>query len=119
MATETQRKLASERRRETRVPVQMPMLVRCMDRNGRSCEERTIVQNLSSGGAAFTTLSHLEMGSMLLVSIPDTLSGQAATEFSTKAQVVYSQTDKGTKEIIIGLKFIGPPFQRISTSLWA
>jgi PilZ domain len=119
MATAAQKTLARERRRETRVPVQIPMLVRGMDRNGRSFEERTVVQNLSSGGAAFTTLNDLGMGSMVVVSIPDTPSGLPPTEFSTKARVVYSQSAKNTQEITIGVKFIGPRFQRTSISLWA
>lgn len=119
MATATEEALSIERRRETRVAVQIPMLVRCMGRNGRSFEERTVAQNLSSGGAAFTTLNPLDMGSKVLISVPASSSGQPDTEFSTKAQVVYSKSDSATQEITIGVKFIGRRFQRSAVSLWA
>ena len=119
MTTANGEELVTDRRRETRVMGQIPMLVRCMDRNGRSFEERTVVQNLSSGGAAFTTLNPLDMGSKVLISIPASPSGQPDTEFSTKAQIVYSKSDSATQEITIGVKFIGRRFQRSSVSLWA
>ena len=40
-----------ERRREHRVPVKLPMLVRGTDRTGKWFEERTSSQNLCRGGA--------------------------------------------------------------------
>ncbi len=70
MASGTDKTLATERRRECRVPVQLPMLVRGGDRNGAWFEERTFAQNLSREGAAFTTLIPLQMGAMILIGIP-------------------------------------------------
>jgi hypothetical protein len=115
----TDKTLAFERRRECRVPVQLPMLVRGRDRNGIWFEERTFAQNLSSEGAAFTTLIPLEMGASILVSIPATQPGEPDKDFSTKAQIVYSKSGKDAQEIIIGVKFTGSRFQRSCVSVWA
>jgi hypothetical protein len=82
-----------DRRRECRVPVHLPMLLRGTDRNGKWFEESTVVENLSSGGAAFSTLSALEKGSMIYVSIPASPTEEPGTEFSTKAQIVYFKPD--------------------------
>ena len=51
---------ALERRRERRVPVHLPMLVRGTDRTGDSFEEHTSSENLCRGGAAFATRYPLE-----------------------------------------------------------
>ena len=119
MAGGIDKTLAIERRRECRVPVQIPMLVRGRDRNGAWFEERTFVQNLSSEGAAFTTLTPLEMGASILVSIPATQPGEPGTDFSTKARIVYSKSGKDVHETTIGVKFTGSRFQRSSVSVWA
>src|ERR1700681_4825145 len=105
MAAVTVKTLATDRRRETRVPVHLPILIRGTDRNGRWFEERTFAQNLSRGGAAFTTLNPLEMGASIVVSIPASPSEEPNTEFSTKAQIVYFKSGKDTQEITIGVKF--------------
>ena len=46
-----------ERRRERRVAVHLPMLIRGTDRGGAWFEERTASENLCRGGAAFATPS--------------------------------------------------------------
>lgn len=99
--------------------MQLPMLVRGRDRNGIWFEERTFAQNLSSEGAAFTTLTPLEMGASILVSIPATQPGELDTDFSTKARIVYSKSGKDAQEITIGVKFTGSRFQRSCVSVWA
>ena len=70
MAPGSIKTLDLDRRRECRVPVRLPMLVRGRDRNGEWFEERTVVENLSSGGAAFTTLVALDEDERIYVSIP-------------------------------------------------
>jgi c-di-GMP-binding flagellar brake protein YcgR len=119
LTTETENARTVERRRETRIPVQFPMLIRGRDRNGKSFEERTVVQNLSGGGAAFTTLNPLDMGTTILVSLSASPPDQPHSEFSTKAEVVYSKSDKDGQATTLGVKFIGPRFQRSSISVLA
>jgi c-di-GMP-binding flagellar brake protein YcgR len=107
------------RRREFRVPVHFPILVRGTDRDGQWFEEQTIVENLSGGGAAFTTQNALDRGAMIYVCIPESPSEEPNREFSTKAQIVYFKPRKDSQGTMIGVKFIGPRFQRSAVSVWA
>ena len=54
-----------ERRRERRVPVQLPILVRGTDREGEWFEERTASVNLCRGGVAFSTRYSVDLGANL------------------------------------------------------
>ena len=66
---------ALERRRERRVPVHLPIVVRGTDRTGFSFEERTSSENLCRGGAAFATRYPVDLGSQLEIQIPVLPSG--------------------------------------------
>jgi PilZ domain len=108
---------ALERRRERRVPVHLPMLVRGTDRTGEWFEERTASVNLCRGGAAFATRYVLDMGTRLEISIPGSPSkGEPDTEFSTQGRIVHLKPGKSDREHIVGVEFTGPRFHRMFVS---
>jgi len=106
-----------ERRRERRVPVRLPMLVRGTDRTGLMFEERTSSENLCRGGAAFATRHPLDLGSELEIRIPvsPTPSNQES-EFSTLGRIVHMKRGKTEHELIVGVEFTGPRFHRMFVS---
>src|SRR5579863_780968 len=61
---------ALERRRERRLPIHLPIVVRGTDCTGLSFEERTSSENLCRGGAAFATRYPLDLGTQLEIHIP-------------------------------------------------
>ena len=108
---------ALERRRERRVPVHLPMLVRGTDRLGESFEERTSSVNLCRSGAAFATRFSLDLGSELEINIPvPPVSGETDTEFATQGRVVHFAPGSQSSELIVGVMFTGPRFNRMYVS---
>src|ERR1700693_5229480 len=106
-----------ERRRERRVPVNLPMLVRGTDRAGESFEERTSSVNLCRGGAAFATRYALELGSRLEINIPLSPSpGDSEAEFSTQGRIVHVSPGKNDCELLVGVEFTGPRFHHMFVS---
>ena len=106
-----------ERRRERRVPVHLPMLVRGTDRMGAKFEERTSSENLCRGGAAFATRYLLELGGRVEIRIPGaTAASSDETEFSTQARIVHLKPGRSAHELIVGVEFTGPRFHRIFVS---
>jgi hypothetical protein len=104
-----------ERRRERRVPVHLPMLVRGVDRSGEWFEEKTSSENLCRGGAAFATHYVLDLGAQVEINIPDSGSG-SESEFSTRGRVVHRHPGKNDREQIVGVEFTGPRFHRMFVS---
>jgi hypothetical protein len=108
---------ALERRRERRVPVQLPMMVRGTDRAGKWFEERTSSVNLCRGGAAFSTRFALDLGTKLEINIPvPPAAGEAELEFATQGRVVHLAPGTDASERIVGVMFTGPRFNRMFVS---
>ena len=106
-----------ERRRERRVPVNLPMLVRGTDRTGDRFEERTSSVNLCRGGAAFATRYALELGARLEINIPiSPNAGDSDKEFATQGRIVHVAPGKNDRELLVGVEFTGPRFHRIFVS---
>ena len=106
-----------ERRRERRVPVHLPMLVRGVDRTGELFEEHTSSENLCRGGAAFATRYAVDLGMKIEISIPASQSAsEPDTEFSTHGRVVHLKPGRNEREVIVGVEFTGPRFHRIFVS---
>src|SRR5215469_12037358 len=106
---------ALERRRERRVPVHLPIVVRGTDRTGYAFEERTSSENLCRGGAAFATRYPVELGNQLEISIPPAaaISGDEDKEFSTQGRIVHIKRGRTNQELIVGVEFTGPRFHRV------
>ena len=106
-----------ERRRERRIPVHLPIVVRGKDRAGITFEEHTSCENVCRGGAAFATHHPLALGIQLEIRIPV---GSNATkgekEFSTQGRIVHVKPGRNTQEIIVGVEFTGPRFHRMFVS---
>ena len=109
---------ALERRRERRVPVNLPMLVRGTDRAGLTFEERTSSVNLCRGGAAFATRHSLDLGSRLEIRIPSPAApaNDDQSEFSTQGRIVHLKPGKNAQDLIVGVEFTGQHFHRMFVS---
>jgi c-di-GMP-binding flagellar brake protein YcgR len=108
---------ALERRRERRVPVHLPMMVRGTDRLGATFEERTSSENLCRGGVAFATRYLLELGTHVEIRIPGTAAASNhESEFSTQGRIVHLKPGRTANESIVGVEFTGPRFHRIFVS---
>jgi hypothetical protein len=106
-----------ERRRERRVPVHLPMLVRGTDRSGERFEEHTASENLCRGGVAFATRYALELGGKLEINIPVAPSAaEPDAEFSTHGRIVHLKPGNTDRELIVGVEFTGPRFHRMFVS---
>ena len=108
---------ALERRRERRVPVHLPIVVRGKDRAGLAFEEHTSSENLCRGGVAFATRHPLELGVQLELHIP--VASAAASEekeFATQGRIVHVKRGKTAQELIVGVEFTGPRFHRMFVS---
>ena len=106
-----------ERRRERRVPVKLPMLVRGTDRTGEWFEEHTSSENLCRGGAAFTTRYAMDLGMKIEINIPASPSAaDPDAEFSTHGRIVHLIPGSNESEMIVGVEFTGPHFHRIFVS---
>ena len=108
---------ALERRRERRVPVHLPIVVRGKDRGGFPFEEHTSCENVCRGGAAFATRYPLDLGVQLEIRIP--VASNAASEekeFSTQGRIVHVKPGRDNRELIVGVEFTGPRFHRMFVS---
>jgi hypothetical protein len=106
-----------ERRRERRVPVRLPMLVRGTDRTGAWFEEHTSSENVCRGGAAFATRYAVDLGTKIEISIPNSQStGEPDAEFSTHGRIVHLKPGRTNYESIVGVEFTGPRFHRMFVS---
>jgi len=106
-----------ERRRERRIPVQLPILVRGTDRAGEKFQERTSSVNVCRGGAAFTTSFALDLGNRLEINISVIPSAaEPETEFSTHGRIVHLDAGVNAQNTIVGIEFTGPRFHRIFVS---
>ncbi len=108
---------ALERRRERRVPVHLPIVVRGTDRTGLSFEEHTSSENFCRGGAAFATRYPLDLGSQLEIKIPVVPTAASEdTEFATQGRIVHVKPGRDEHETIVGVEFTGPRFHRMFVS---
>ena len=108
---------ALERRRERRVPVHLPIVVRGTDLMGMSFEEHTSSENLCRGGAAFATRYPLDLGIQLEINIAVVpTSASEDTEFSTQGRIVHVKRGRDEHELIVGVEFTGPRFNRMFVS---
>ena len=108
---------ALERRRERRVPVHLPIVVRGTDRSGLAFEEHTSSENLCRGGAAFATRFPLDFGGLLEIQIPVApTAGGEDSEFSTQGRIVHVMQGRDERELIVGVEFTGPRFNRMFVS---
>jgi hypothetical protein len=106
-----------ERRRERRVPVHLPILVRGTDRGGDWFEEQTASQNVCRGGVSFSTQYSVELGGRLEISIPNAAQvDEDDREFSTQGRIVHVKSGRTDRELIVGVEFTGPRFHRIFVS---
>ena len=111
-------KATPEHRRERRVPVHLPILVRGTDRAGEWFEEHTSSVNLCRGGAAFATRYALDLGARLEINIPVTppAGKKEESEFSTQGRIVHVAPGASERERIVGVEFTGPRFNRMFVS---
>jgi c-di-GMP-binding flagellar brake protein YcgR len=108
---------ALERRRERRVPVHLPIVVRGTDRAGLPFEEHTSSENLCRGGVAFATRYPLDLGVHLELHIPVASAAAAdEKEFSTQGRIVHVKPARSAQESIVGVEFTGPRFHRMFVS---
>jgi hypothetical protein len=106
-----------ERRREHRVPVHLPILVRGVDLDGDKFEERTSSVNLCRGGAAFNTRYALALGDRLQINIPVAPTpSEPDADFATHGRVVHVLPGVNPRELIIGVEFTGRRFHRMFVS---
>jgi hypothetical protein len=93
------------------------MLVRGTDRLGASFEERTSSRNLCRGGASFATRVPLDLGSQLEINIPvPPVAGETELEFATQGRVMHLAPGSQSSELIVGVMFTGPRFNRMYVS---
>jgi hypothetical protein len=105
----------SERRREKRIQVRLPVEIRGVDRNGARFDETTTSENLCRGGVAFTLSRELELGAMLDISIPLPRGSQKGeTDFATRGQVRHVSLAGSSR--IFGVAFMGPRFHHMFVS---
>jgi hypothetical protein len=102
-------------RSERRISVRLPLRVRGKDSRGFAFEEDTNSENLCRSGAAFRTRFDVAIGSSLEILIPH--HGYAARrpdhDFETKGQVVHVSAPELDGEKLVGVRFVGPRFQRV------
>jgi c-di-GMP-binding flagellar brake protein YcgR len=106
-----------ERRRERRIPIRLPIVVSGIDRAGVSFEERAKSENVCRGGVAFASRQALGLGLQLEIHIPVTpTASNEETEFSTQGRIVHVMKGRRPEEVIVGVEFTGPRFNRIFVS---
>ena len=108
---------ALDRRRERRIPVRLPIVVRGTDVAGFSFEERTSSENLCRGGVAFATRYRLDRGNQLEILIPVLPTAVSEdTEFSTHGLIAHVKRGSDDRESFVGVEFTGPRFNRMFVS---
>jgi len=106
-----------ERRKERRVAVQLPILVRGTSHAGEWFEERTTSLDLCRGGAAFATRHMIDLGASVEINIPPaSWAQQEESEFATHGRVVRLAAGQGGAGTIVGVQFTGPHFHRMFVS---
>jgi hypothetical protein len=98
--------------------VKLPLRVSGRDTRGFAFEEETSSENLCRGGAAFRTRFDVAVGSSLEIRIPmqGHLSRRADNDFETQGQVVHVSGVLTDGEKVVGVRFVGPRFQRMFRS---
>jgi hypothetical protein len=92
-------------------------VVRGTDLTGTTFEEHTFSENLCRGGTSFATRYPLSLGIHLDIQIPmmPTASREEA-EFSTQGRVVHVKRGRTQYELVVGVEFTGPRFNRMFVS---
>lgn len=105
---------ALERRRERRMAVHLPIVIRGTDRAGTAFEEHTFSVDVCRGGAAITTRHPLVAGYQLEIQIQAPSGGAREDgEFSTQGRIVHVKAGRNAQEVIVGVEFTGPHFNRV------
>jgi c-di-GMP-binding flagellar brake protein YcgR len=106
-----------ERRRERRVSVHLPIVIRGLDFGGSHFEEPTSSENLCRGGVALAMRNPVELGHSLEIRIPVLpTAASSETVFSTRGRIVHWKQGKDADESIVGVEFTGPRFHRMYVS---
>jgi hypothetical protein len=108
----------SKQRAERRIAVRLPMQVTGRDARGVVFTEETSSENLCRGGAAFVTRFEVAVGSDLDIRIPRSHQAwrREDADFSTRGRVVHSTAASGPGELLVGVQFTGPRFQKMFRS---
>jgi len=105
-----------ERRRERRLPVRLPILVRGADQSGERFEEHTSSEDISRSGMAFSTGRNVGNGTQLDIIIASPTTAGEDAEFSTQGRIVHIESIKQGKQLLVGVEFVGPRFNRMFVS---
>ena len=62
--------IALEQRRDQRIPLSIPLLLRGLDKNGKAYLDLTLALNVSAGGALVATREHLRPASRVTLEVP-------------------------------------------------
>src|SRR6516164_117101 len=105
-------------RSERRISIRLPLRVRGRDTRGFAFEEDTSSENLCRGGAAFRTRFDVAIGSNLEIRIPmqGSPSRRVENDFETQGCVVHVTDGVAEGEKLVGVRFVGPRFQRMFRS---
>lgn len=109
----SQTKEVSKQRSERRISVRLPLRVRGKDARGFNFEEDTNSENLCRSGAAFRTRFDVAIGSSLEIRIPNRTIRRHEADFETQGQVVHVSAPELDGEKLVGVRFVGPRFQRM------
>lgn len=90
---------ANERRRDRRLPVQMPVVLRGTDVSGRDFFDRAEIVSIDERGARAYTRFHLQVGSEVTVELP-------ADDRPRRMRVVWSGEVESFYDGMIGLEFV-------------
>jgi len=98
--------------------VRLPLRVRGKDSRGFAFEEDTASENLCRSGAAFRTRFDVAIGSSLQIRIPHQgyKPRPQENDFETQGQVVHVSAPEVDGEKLVGVRFVGPRFQRVFRS---
>lgn len=88
----------SEQRRDRRLPVQMPVVLRGTDTAGRDFFDRAEIVSIDERGARAHTRFHLQVGSEVTGELP-------ADERPRRMRVVWSGETESFYDGVIGLEF--------------
>ena len=108
----------SKQRAERRIAVRLPMQVTGRDSRGVVFTEETSSENLCRNGAAFVTRFEVALGCDLDIRIPMSHQAwrRADADFATKGKVVHIGAGSTHGEILVGVQFTGPRFQKVFRS---
>jgi PilZ domain-containing protein len=108
----------SKQRSERRISVRLPLKVRGRDSRGVTFEEETSSENLCRNGAAFISRFDVAIGSDLEIRIPFSryVSRRTENDFATSGRVVHVAESHQPGELLVGVQFTGPRFQRVFRS---